>query len=118
MKASAIGEAQEAVDRYIGQFADGYWRLPRTGRYVAVFTIGFKETRGRAVPNDFLDLALGEVELDIVAEAARLLHAAARTDGAFEADVMNQTLSLTTIGKLEPRRRVNLETDILAELLA
>jgi hypothetical protein len=24
--------------------------------YVAVFTIGFKETRGRAVPNDFLDL--------------------------------------------------------------
>ena len=41
--------------------------------------------------------------------------AAAVTPASFEADVMNQTLALTTLGGLEPGRRVNLEADVIAK---
>jgi len=42
------------------------------------------------------------------------LTAAAADDGAFEADVMNQTLSVTTLGGLDPGGRVNVEPALRA----
>ena len=46
---------------------------------------------------------------DSVAVNGACLTATAVTDGAFEADVMRQTLSLTTLGELAPGSAVNLE---------
>ncbi len=46
---------------------------------------------------------------DSVSVAGACLTVASRGDGTFEADVMNQTLSLTTLGDVEPGGRVNLE---------
>jgi riboflavin synthase len=51
---------------------------------------------------------------DSVSVAGACLTVASRGDGAFEADVMNQTLSLTTLGDLEPGGRVNLEPALRA----
>jgi len=51
---------------------------------------------------------------DSVAVAGACLTLAARADRAFEADVMNQTLSLTTLGDLEPGAAVNLEPALRA----
>jgi riboflavin synthase len=48
-------------------------------------------------------------EGDSVAVNGACLTAAAVNDGAFEADVMHQTLALTTLGELEPSAVVNLE---------
>jgi len=42
------------------------------------------------------------------------LTVAGETEGAFEADVMNQTLSLTTLGSLDAGDRVNLEPAVRA----
>jgi len=42
------------------------------------------------------------------------LTVAAADDGAFEADVMNQTLSVTTLGGLDPGGRVNVEPALRA----
>src|SRR5437879_1202992 len=53
-------------------------------------------------------------EGDSVAVAGACLTVASRGDGAFEADVMNQTLALTTLGSLEPGTRVNLEPALAA----
>jgi riboflavin synthase len=49
-----------------------------------------------------------------VAVAGVCLTVAGRGDGAFEADVMNQTLSLTTLGDLREGGRVNLEPALRA----
>jgi riboflavin synthase len=46
---------------------------------------------------------------DSVAVNGACLTATSSSSGAFEADVMRQTLGLTTLGELEPRSRVNLE---------
>jgi riboflavin synthase len=46
---------------------------------------------------------------DSVAVNGACLTATATEDGSFEADVMRQTLSLTTLGELEPESAVNLE---------
>ena len=51
---------------------------------------------------------------DSVAVAGACLTLAARADRAFEADVMNQTLSMTTLGDLEPGAAVNLEPALRA----
>ncbi len=51
---------------------------------------------------------------DSIAVEGCCLTAAGLDDGAFEADVMNQTLSLTTLGGLEPGDRVNLEAPLRA----
>jgi riboflavin synthase len=51
---------------------------------------------------------------DSVAVGGACLTVAAVSDGAFEADVMNQTLSLTTLGDLQPGGRVNLEPPLRA----
>ena len=51
---------------------------------------------------------------DSVAVTGACLTLAARADRAFEADVMNQTLSLTTLGDLEPGAAVNLEPALRA----
>ena len=56
------------------------------------------------------ELAMG----DSVSVSGACLTVAAVGDGTFEADVMNQTLSLTTLGELEPGRRVNLEPSLRA----
>jgi riboflavin synthase len=48
-------------------------------------------------------------EGDSVAVNGACLTATTVGDGAFEADVMHQTLSLTTLGELEPSSPVNLE---------
>lgn len=48
-------------------------------------------------------------EGDSVAVNGACLTATAVGDGTFEADVMHQTLSLTTLGQLEPSSPVNLE---------
>jgi riboflavin synthase len=51
---------------------------------------------------------------DSVSVAGACLTVASRGDGTFEADVMNQTLSLTTLGGVEPGGRVNLEPALRA----
>ena len=51
---------------------------------------------------------------DSVSVAGACLTAAAAEDGAFEADVMNQTLGLTTLGELEAGSGVNLEAALRA----
>jgi riboflavin synthase len=51
---------------------------------------------------------------DSVSVSGACLTVATRADGAFEADVMNQTLSLTTLGGLEPGAAVNLEPALRA----
>jgi riboflavin synthase len=52
---------------------------------------------------------------DSVAVAGACLTATSVDDGAFEADVMNQTLSLTTLGELDAGDRVDLELPLRAE---
>jgi riboflavin synthase len=49
-----------------------------------------------------------------VAVSGACLTVAVADGAAFEADVMNQTLSLTTLGSLEPGARVNLEPALAA----
>jgi riboflavin synthase len=51
---------------------------------------------------------------DSISVTGACLTVAAGGDGTFEADVMNQTLSLTTLGDLEPGGRVNLEPALRA----
>jgi riboflavin synthase len=51
---------------------------------------------------------------DSVAVSGACLTAASVAGGAFEADVMSQTLSLTTLGALEPGDRVNIELPLRA----
>jgi len=53
-------------------------------------------------------------EGDSVAVSGACLTVAALAGGAFEADVMNQTLALTTLGDLEAGSRVNLESALRA----
>jgi riboflavin synthase len=50
----------------------------------------------------------------VAVSGACLTVVAAPRDGAFEAEVMNQTLELTTLGELEPGGRVNLESPVRA----
>jgi riboflavin synthase len=59
-------------------------------------------------------LAAGLEPGDSVSVSGACLTVAEGDAGAFEADVMNQTLSLTTLGGLEPGSRVNLEPALLA----
>ncbi len=59
-------------------------------------------------------LAAGLREGDSVAVSGACLTAAALAPGGFEADVMNQTLSLTTIGDLAAGDQVNLEAALRA----
>jgi riboflavin synthase len=53
-------------------------------------------------------------EGDSVAVNGACLTATVATDDAFEADVMHQTLELTTLGELEPGSQVNLELPLRA----
>jgi riboflavin synthase len=53
-------------------------------------------------------------EGDSVAVSGACLTATSATDGAFEADVMHQTLELTTLGALEAGSKVNLELPLRA----
>jgi riboflavin synthase len=59
-------------------------------------------------------LAASLAEGDSVAVSGACLTATEVGGGAFAADVMNQTLSLTTLGGLEPGGRVNLEPALRA----
>lgn len=59
-------------------------------------------------------LAASLAEGDSVSVSGACLTATEVGDGAFAADVMNQTLSLTTLGGLEPGGRVNLEPALRA----
>jgi riboflavin synthase len=54
-------------------------------------------------------------EGDSVAVNGACLTAAAVSGDGFEADVMNQSLELTTLGELEPDSRVNLELALRAQ---
>jgi riboflavin synthase len=57
----------------------------------------------------------GEIaEGDSVAVSGPCLTAASVAEGAFEAEVMSHTLSLTTLGALEPGDRVNIELPLRA----
>lgn len=49
-----------------------------------------------------------------VSVSGACLTAASTSDGAFDAEVMNQTLSVTTLGALEPGAAVNLEPPLRA----
>ncbi len=60
------------------------------------------------------ELASELSEGDSVAVNGACLTATAAGDSAFEADVMHQTLSLTTLGSLEASSRVNLELPLRA----
>ena len=51
---------------------------------------------------------------DSVSVGGACLTVSSTSDGAFEADVMNQTLSLTTLGGLEAGASVNLEPPLRA----
>jgi riboflavin synthase len=51
---------------------------------------------------------------DSISVGGACLTAAALADGGFEADAMNQTLELTTLGSLEPGDPVNLELALRA----
>jgi riboflavin synthase len=51
---------------------------------------------------------------DSVSVSGVCLTVASRVDGGFEADVANQTLSVTKLGQLEPGARVNLEPPLRA----
>jgi len=51
---------------------------------------------------------------DSIAVDGACLTATSVTDGEFQADVMHQTLELTTLGELEPGSRVNLELPLRA----
>jgi riboflavin synthase len=53
-------------------------------------------------------------EGDSVSVSGACLTVASVADGAFEADVANQTLSVTTLGELEPGAPVNLEPPLKA----
>ena len=53
-------------------------------------------------------------EGDSVSVSGACLTVASASDGAFEADVANQTLSVTTLGELEPGAPVNLEPPLRA----
>jgi riboflavin synthase len=53
-------------------------------------------------------------EGDSVAVNGACLTATTAADGAFQADVMHQTLELTTLGELEPGSQVNLELPLRA----
>jgi riboflavin synthase len=59
-------------------------------------------------------LASELAEGDSVAVSGACLTATGIQDGAFEADVMHQTLALTTLGELEPGSNVNLEVPLRA----
>src|SRR5438552_15560286 len=59
-------------------------------------------------------LASELAEGDSVSVSGACLTVASTRDGAFEADVMNQTLSLTTLGELRERAPVNLEPPLRA----
>jgi riboflavin synthase len=59
-------------------------------------------------------LASGREPGDSVAVSGVCLTVASRDDGAFEADVMNQTLALTTLGERQPGDGVNLEPPLRA----
>ncbi|MGH2924578.1 MAG: riboflavin synthase [Solirubrobacterales bacterium] len=59
-------------------------------------------------------LAAGLSEGDSISVAGACLTVAACGDGSFAADVMNQTLSLTTLGELGPAEPVNLEPAVRA----
>jgi riboflavin synthase len=60
------------------------------------------------------DLAADLSGGDSVSVGGACLTVATTSDGAFEADVMNQTLSVTTLGDLQPGGRVNLEPALRA----
>jgi riboflavin synthase len=60
------------------------------------------------------ELASELAEGDSVSVNGACLTATAAGGGAFEADVMHQTLSLTTLGELEPSSPVNLELALRA----
>jgi riboflavin synthase len=60
------------------------------------------------------ELASELAEGDSVAVSGACLTATSVADGAFEADVMHQTLELTTLGELEPGSSVNLELPLRA----
>jgi len=53
-------------------------------------------------------------EGDSVSVSGACLTVASVADGAFEADVANQTISVTTLGELQPGARVNLEPPLKA----
>ena len=57
------------------------------------------------------DLGAGD---SVAVNGACLTVAGDPSDAAFEADVMNQTLELTTLGELRPGARVNLEPPVRA----
>ena len=54
-------------------------------------------------------------EGDSISVSGACLTATSADDGSFEADVMNQTLSLTSLGELEPGSPVNLELALRAD---
>jgi riboflavin synthase len=77
---------------------------------VAAFDRGEEGARIRISAGVAGDLATG----DSISVSGACLTAAAVDDGAFEADVMNQTLGLTTLGALEAGSGVNLEAALRA----
>ena len=59
-------------------------------------------------------LAAGLAEGDSIAVEGACLTATTAAPESFDADVMNQTLALTTLGELDPGRPVNLEPALRA----
>jgi riboflavin synthase len=66
---------------------------------------------GRLVVDTGISAGIG----DSVSVDGVCLTVASPGEASFEADVMNQTLRVTTLGALEPGARVNLEADLLGK---
>lgn len=78
---------------------------------VEAIDAGDDGVRLRVIADLASELALG----DSVSVNGACLTASAAGDGSFEADVMKQTLSLTTLGRLAAGDQVNLELALRAE---
>jgi riboflavin synthase len=82
-----------------------------------VTNVGYVERFERGDGGARIEVAcsLGELEGgESVAVSGICLTVAAASDGRFEADVMNQTLGVSTLGRLEPGAGVNLERALRA----
>jgi riboflavin synthase len=102
--------ALRAADRLGGHMVQGH--VDGTGEVESVTADGFSRIIRIAVPDDLLRyvVAKGSIAIDGVS-----LTIAAEGEGWFTVALIPETLERTTLGTLEPGRRVNVEVDVLAK---
>jgi riboflavin synthase len=102
--------ALRASDRLGGHMVQGH--VDGTGEVESVTPDGFSRVVRIAAPDDLLRyvVAKGSIAIDGVS-----LTVAEEGAGWFTVALIPETLERTTLGALEPGRRVNLEVDVLAK---